>query len=90
MGFLKQLGIPRGEAQQYMDVYYERYPGVMQYMEDTRSQATDQGYVETLLGRRLHLPEIQSAMEYAVKGLNERLLMPQCKGLLLILLKRRC
>ncbi|MFN1532543.1 DNA polymerase I [Vibrio jasicida] len=59
-GLAKQLGIPRGEAQAYMDKYFERYPGVMQYMEDTRSTASAQGYVETIFGRRLHLPEIQS------------------------------
>ncbi|WP_394146263.1 DNA polymerase I [Vibrio atypicus] len=59
-GLAKQLGIPRGEAQDYMNKYFERYPGVMQYMEDTRSIASEQGYVETIFGRRLHLPEIQS------------------------------
>ncbi|EGU56909.1 DNA polymerase I [Vibrio nigripulchritudo ATCC 27043] len=59
-GLAKQLGIPRGEAQGYMDKYFERYPGVMQYMEDTRSAASEQGYVETIFGRRLHLPEIKS------------------------------
>ena len=59
-GLAKQLGIPRGEAQVYMDKYFERYPGVMQYMEDTRSTAADKGYVETIFGRRLHLPEIKS------------------------------
>lgn len=59
-GLAKQLGIPRGEAQDYMNKYFERYPGVMQYMEDTRSAAAEQGYVETIFGRRLHLPEIQS------------------------------
>ncbi|WP_159739781.1 DNA polymerase I [Vibrio atypicus] len=59
-GLAKQLGIPRGEAQDYMNKYFERYPGVMQYMEDTRSTASEQGYVETIFGRRLHLPEIQS------------------------------
>ncbi|WP_394153821.1 DNA polymerase I [Vibrio maritimus] len=59
-GLSKQLGIPRGEAQQYMDTYFERYPGVMQYMEDTRALATEKGYVETIYGRRLHLPEIKS------------------------------
>ncbi|KFA96815.1 DNA polymerase I [Vibrio sp. ER1A] len=59
-GLSKQLGIPRGEAQQYMDTYFERYPGVMQYMEDTRSLAAEKGYVETIFGRRLHLPEIKS------------------------------
>ncbi|MEI8672151.1 DNA polymerase I [Vibrio sp. SA48] len=59
-GLAKQLGISRGEAQGYMDKYFERYPGVMQYMEDTRSTASELGYVETLLGRRLYLPEIKS------------------------------
>ncbi|AVX00302.1 DNA polymerase I [Vibrio vulnificus] len=59
-GLAKQLGIPRGEAQAYMDKYFERYPGVMQYMEDTRSNAAQHGYVETIFGRRLHLSEITS------------------------------
>lgn len=59
-GLAKQLGMARKEAQQYMDIYFERYPGVMQYMEDTRALATAQGYVETLFGRRLYLPEITS------------------------------
>lgn len=59
-GLAKQLGIPRAEAQQYMDTYFERYPGVLQYMEDTRAAAADKGYVETIFGRRLHLPEIRS------------------------------
>ncbi|WP_375322831.1 DNA polymerase I [Aliivibrio logei] len=59
-GLAKQIGIPRGEAQDYMNVYFERYPGVMQYMEETRLLATEQGYVETLYGRRLHLPEINA------------------------------
>ncbi|MEZ8028269.1 DNA polymerase I [Enterovibrio norvegicus] len=60
-GLAKQLGIPRGEAQQYMERYFERYPGVKQYMEITRLQAAEQGYVETIFGRRLHLPEIKSS-----------------------------
>ncbi len=60
-GLAKQLGISRGEAQHYMDIYFERYPGVMQYMEDTRTKASETGYVETLFGRRLHLPEIKAA-----------------------------
>lgn len=59
-GLAKQLGIPRHEAQSYMDTYFERYPGVLQYMEETRTQASEQGYVETLFGRRLYLPEIKS------------------------------
>lgn len=59
-GLAKQLGIPRHEAQSYMDTYFERYPGVLQYMQDTRTEASEKGYVETLFGRRLHLPEIKS------------------------------
>ncbi|MFZ6044156.1 DNA polymerase, partial [Vibrio natriegens] len=50
----------RNEAQDYMNVYFERYPGVLEYMESTRTQASEQGYVETLFGRRLHLPDIKS------------------------------
>lgn len=59
-GLARQLGIPRGEAQQYIDLYFERYPGVKSYMENTRARAAEQGYVETLYGRRLYLPEIKS------------------------------
>ncbi len=59
-GLGKQLHVGRNEAQQYMDLYFERYPGVRDYMERTRSEAADQGYVETLQGRRLYLPEINS------------------------------
>ncbi|WOH36526.1 DNA polymerase I [Thalassotalea fonticola] len=59
-GLSKQLGIARGKAQDYMNTYFERYPGVLEYMEDTRQLATEQGYVETLFGRRLFLPEIKS------------------------------
>ncbi|NHB93985.1 DNA polymerase I [Photorhabdus cinerea] len=59
-GLSRQLGIPRGEAQRYMDLYFERYPGVLAYMERTREQAEEQGYVETLDGRRLYLADIKS------------------------------
>ncbi len=58
-GLARQLGIPRGEAQDYIDRYFERYPGVREYMDRTRRQAALQGYVETLFGRRLYLPEIR-------------------------------
>ncbi|MEQ5296275.1 DNA polymerase I [Providencia rettgeri] len=60
-GLARQLGIPRGEAQRYMDLYFERYPGVLRYMENTRLQASEQGYVETLEGRRLYLADIKSS-----------------------------
>jgi DNA polymerase-1 len=59
-GLARQLGIGRGDAQKYMDLYFERYPGVRRYMEETRRQARETGYVETVFGRRLYLPEIQS------------------------------
>ena len=59
-GLAKQLNVPRHTAQEYMDKYFERYPNVSQYMEDTRQQATEKGYVETLFGRRLYLPDIKS------------------------------
>ncbi|MEO1581462.1 MAG: DNA polymerase I [Pseudomonadota bacterium] len=59
-GLARQLNIGRGEAQTYVDTYFERYPGVHDYMERTRQQAHEDGYVETLHGRRLYLPEIRS------------------------------
>ena len=59
-GLARQLGIELGEAQACIDRYFERYPGVRAYMEETRSRARDRGYVETVFGRRLHLPEIRS------------------------------
>lgn len=60
-GLSRQLNIPRKESQKYMDLYFERYPGVLEYMERTRAQAKDRGYVETLDGRRLYLPDINSS-----------------------------
>jgi DNA polymerase-1 len=59
-GLARQLGIGRGDAQKYVDLYFERYPGVKRYMDETRRQAREAGYVETVFGRRLYLPEIQS------------------------------
>ncbi|NKI18353.1 DNA polymerase I [Spongiibacter sp. KMU-166] len=59
-GLARQLHIGRNEAQQYIDLYFERYPGVLRYMDDTRALAAEKGYVETLFGRRLHLPEINA------------------------------
>jgi len=59
-GLARQLGIGRGDAQRYVDLYFERYPGVKRYMDETRNQAREAGYVETVFGRRLYLPEIRS------------------------------
>jgi DNA polymerase-1 len=59
-GLARQLHLGRKEAQQYIDLYFERYPGVLRYMDETRVSASEKGYVETLFGRRLHLPEINA------------------------------
>lgn len=59
-GLAKQLHVGRNEAQQYIDRYFERYPGVQRYMNNIRAKAHEQGYVETLFGRRLYLPEINA------------------------------
>ena len=59
-GLAKQLGVDRKQAQAYIERYFARYPGVLAYMERTRAQAAEQGYVETLFGRRLYLPEIHA------------------------------
>jgi DNA polymerase-1 len=67
-GLSRQLNIPRHEAQKYMDLYFQRYPGVLQYMEDTRVSAKDNGYVKTVFGRRLYLPEINASNGARRKG----------------------
>ena len=58
-GLAKQLGVGRGEAQTYVDLYFDRYPGVKAYMDGTREKAREDGFVETVAGRRLYLPEIR-------------------------------
>ncbi|MGB1141650.1 MAG: DNA polymerase, partial [Halioglobus sp.] len=67
-GLAKQLHLGRNEAQQYIDRYFERYPGVAQYMDRTRALAKEQGYVETLFGRRLYLPEINARNKMRVQA----------------------
>ncbi|TCK03485.1 DNA polymerase I [Marinobacterium mangrovicola] len=59
-GLAKQIGVGRKDAQTYIDHYFETYPGVQRYMDDTRERAREQGYVETIFGRRLYLPEINA------------------------------
>jgi DNA polymerase-1 len=59
-GLAKQLGIGRNEAQEYVERYFQRYPGVREYMDNTRALANEQGFVETLFGRRLYLPDIKA------------------------------
>tara|TARA_R110002072_G_scaffold1369_7_gene11315 strand:- start:3439 stop:6123 length:2685 start_codon:yes stop_codon:yes gene_type:complete len=60
-GLARQLNISRGDAQEYIDLYFDRYPGVKDYMDRTRALAAEQGYVETLFGRRLYLPDITAS-----------------------------
>lgn len=60
-GLSRQLNIARGDAQEYIDLYFERYPGVRKYMDDTRARAAEKGFVETLFGRRLYLPDITAS-----------------------------
>ena len=67
-GLAKQLHLGRNEAQQYIDRYFERYPGVADYMDRTRALAKEQGYVETLFGRRLYLPEINARNKMRVQA----------------------
>lgn len=59
-GLAKQLNVPRGVAQEYIDLYFSRYPGVLDYMDTTKDNAKANGYVETLMGRRLYLPDINA------------------------------
>ena len=59
-GLARQLGIDRGAAQRYVERYFQRYPGVRRFMDETRAQARERGYVETVFGRRLYLPDIRS------------------------------
>ena len=67
-GLSKQLNISRYDAQQYMDLYFERYPGVLNYMESTREGAKNNGYVSTVFGRRLYLPDIKASNAMRRKG----------------------
>ncbi|MFQ3229070.1 DNA polymerase I [Reinekea sp.] len=67
-GLAKQLGISRTEAKQYVEAYFERYPGVKRYMDETQAEATETGYVETIYGRRLYLTGIQSSNQMVRKG----------------------
>jgi DNA polymerase-1 len=67
-GLAKQIGVDRKQSQAYIDRYFARYPGVLDYMERTRAQAAEQGFVETIFGRRLYLPEINAKNPALRKG----------------------
>lgn len=87
-GLARQLGIPRGEAQHYMDLYFERYPGVLEYMERTRQQASEQGYVSTLDGRRLYLPDVRSSNAMRRKAAERAAINAPMQGTAADIIKR--
>jgi DNA polymerase-1 len=87
-GLAKQIGVDRKQAQAYIDVYFARYPGVLSYMERTREQAGEQGYVETLFGRRLYLPQIHSKNQALRKGAERTAINAPMQGTAADIIKR--
>jgi DNA polymerase-1 len=87
-GLSRQLDIDRGEAQAYMDTYFTRYPGVHGFMEKTRQLARDQGYVETLFGRRLYLPDISASNMQRRQGAERAAINAPMQGTAADIIKR--
>lgn len=87
-GLARQLNIPRHEAQRYMDLYFERYPGVLTYMDSTRKLAAEKGYVTTLDGRRLYLPDINSKNAMRRKGAERAAINAPMQGTAADIIKR--
>jgi DNA polymerase-1 len=87
-GLARQLGISRGEAQDYIALYFARYPGVQRYMETVRQQARDKGYVETVFGRRLHLQEIHSRNQGQRAGAERAAINAPMQGTAADIIKR--
>jgi DNA polymerase-1 len=87
-GLAKQIGVDRKQSQAYIDRYFARYPGVLAYMERTREQAAEQGYVETLFGRRLYLPEIRSSNQGLRKGAERTAINAPMQGTAADIIKR--
>src|SRR5690606_10072510 len=87
-GLAKQIGVDRKQSQAYIDRYFTRYPGVLRYMEDTRAQAAEKGFVETLFGRRLYLPEIHSKNQAMRKGAERTAINAPMQGTAADIIKR--
>lgn len=87
-GLSRQLDIPRNDAQKYMDLYFERYPGVLTYMEKTREKAKEQGFVETVFGRRLYLPDINARNAMLRKGAERAAINAPMQGTAADIIKR--
>jgi DNA polymerase-1 len=87
-GLAKQIGVDRTAGAAYMDRYFARYPGVARYMEETRAVARDKGYVETVFGRRLWLPEIRSSNAGRRQGAERAAINAPMQGTAADLIKR--
>jgi DNA polymerase-1 len=87
-GLAKQIGVDRKQSQAYIDRYFTRYPGVLAYMERTRQQADEQGYVETLFGRRLYLPEIHAKNQGLRKAAERTAINAPMQGTAADIMKR--
>lgn len=87
-GLSRQLGIGRADAQSYMDLYFKRYPGVQTFMHDIREKAKAQGYVETLFGRRLYLPDINSSNDMRRKAAERVAINAPMQGTAADIIKR--
>jgi DNA polymerase-1 len=87
-GLARQLGIGRSEAQDYVDLYFARYPGVREYMEATRKQARQRGYVETIFGRRLHLSDIRARSQAARQSAERAAINAPMQGSAADIIKR--
>jgi DNA polymerase-1 len=87
-GLARQLGIARGEAQKYVELYFERYPGVRRYMEETRQLARTRGYVETVFGRRLYLNDITSRNAALRQGAERAAINAPMQGTAADIIKR--
>ncbi|MGK2925733.1 MAG: DNA polymerase I, partial [Lysobacterales bacterium] len=87
-GLARQLNIGRAEAQAYMDTYFMRYPGVQDFMEETRGKAREQGYVETLYGRRLYLPDIKASNMQRRQGAERAAINAPMQGTAADIIKR--
>ncbi|WP_299731668.1 DNA polymerase I [uncultured Endozoicomonas sp.] len=87
-GLAKQLGVSRKSAQEYIDLYFERYPGVLRYMEETKTFARENGYVETIFGRRLYLPEINARNGMRRQGAERTAINAPMQGTAADIIKR--
>jgi len=87
-GLAKQIGVDRKQSQAYIDRYFTQYPGVLAYMERTRAQAAEQGFVETLFGRRLYLPDINAKNPALRKGAERTAINAPMQGTAADIIKR--